>query len=85
MKAAREILDTPRIFPSPPTLRGLEAGKQLNPTLETLVLYAQAIGKRLCVVLAPAAGAPGAALPKTLAHVAQLIADAMAKHEVDAK
>jgi transcriptional regulator with XRE-family HTH domain len=37
-------------------LSKLETGKRLNPTAETLVRYAEAVGKRLIVTLAEGSG-----------------------------
>jgi transcriptional regulator with XRE-family HTH domain len=62
------------------TLSRLESGKQLNPTLETLVRYAEAVDRRLCLTLAPRddGGAPGGALPAVLAAVAEATTRALA-------
>jgi transcriptional regulator with XRE-family HTH domain len=62
------------------TLSRLESGKQLNPTLETLVRYAEAVDRRLCLTLAPRedGDAPGGILPAVLAAVAESTTAALA-------
>lgn len=60
LKAAREARGltlaevTERTGMDPSALSKLETGQRANPTVETLVRYAEAVGKRLVVTLADA-------------------------------
>ncbi|MSR30862.1 MAG: XRE family transcriptional regulator [Gemmataceae bacterium] len=47
-------------------LSKLETGQGANPTVETLVRYAEAVGKRLAVSLTDKKNTPSSALPRLI-------------------